>query len=354
MMYALLAAATIPTPSPAQLRYMATDFIALIHFNMGTFAHNGDPCCDATNWDVKAPYATGKTRDPATFNPVKLNTTQWFDSINALGANIAILTAKHGCGFLLWPTAATLPDGSAYGYNVGAKGAAIQRDVLREFVDAANAAGVGFGFYYSIMKSFYLCHSFSGTNSCTKKVLPGQHNFTATQHADITAGDRAVDAVWRDDQVDSALGGFGDLMVKLQPQAAGTPENPTAWCGTESGHPSRDVALATCGRLAMAIMATPTAQIGCPSFATRNYSASTCGREPNLQAHPRRADTDLSRYRGARHGHGDRVLHRSGRPARHARGAVQGARRLGARVLRHARGVHVPQGIRSPSRCRRQ
>ena len=56
MMYALLAAATIPTPSPAQLRYMATDFIALIHFNMGTFAHNGDPCCDATNWDVKAPY----------------------------------------------------------------------------------------------------------------------------------------------------------------------------------------------------------------------------------------------------------------------------------------------------------
>ena len=26
-----------------------------IHFNMGTFAHNGDPCCDASNWDVKAP-----------------------------------------------------------------------------------------------------------------------------------------------------------------------------------------------------------------------------------------------------------------------------------------------------------
>ena len=69
MMYALLAAATIPTPSPAQLRYMATDFIALIHFNMGTFAHNGDPCCDATNWNVNASYAAGPTSDPATFNP---------------------------------------------------------------------------------------------------------------------------------------------------------------------------------------------------------------------------------------------------------------------------------------------
>ena len=59
----------IPVPSPAQLRYQSTDFVALIHFNMGTFAHNGDPCCDHTNWNVKADYATGKTSDPATFNP---------------------------------------------------------------------------------------------------------------------------------------------------------------------------------------------------------------------------------------------------------------------------------------------
>jgi hypothetical protein len=93
------------------------------------------------------------------------------ESITNLGANIAILTAKHGCGFGLWPTKSKLPDGSPYGYNVGAEGAAIQYDVLREFVNSANAAGVGYGFYYSIMKNFYLCHSFSGTNSCMKEVL---------------------------------------------------------------------------------------------------------------------------------------------------------------------------------------
>merc|ERR1719163_230313 len=101
---AAASAKRIPTPTAAQARYQDTDFIALIHFNMGTFAHNGDPCCDATNWDVKADYATGKTRDPATFNPKKLNTTQWFESISGLGANIAVLTAKHGCGFALWAT----------------------------------------------------------------------------------------------------------------------------------------------------------------------------------------------------------------------------------------------------------
>ena len=35
---------------------------------------------------------------------------------------------------------------------------------------------------------------------------------------------------------------FVELMERLQPNAAGTPRrNPREWCGTESGHPSRDV-----------------------------------------------------------------------------------------------------------------
>lgn len=94
------------------------------------------------------------------------------ESVTGLGANIAILTAKHGCGFTLWPTKSKLPDGSPYGYSVGSTDhtGVFQRDVLREFVDAANRNGVGYGFYYSIMKSFYLCHSFSGTNSCEREV----------------------------------------------------------------------------------------------------------------------------------------------------------------------------------------
>jgi hypothetical protein len=212
---------------------------------MGTFAHNGDPCCDASNWDVKAPYAAGKTSDPATFNPVKLNTTQWMESITGLGANIAILTAKHGCGFCLWPTKAKLPDGSPYGYSVGSEKSAIKYDVLAEFVASAKAAGVGYGFYYSIMKSFYLCHSFSGTNSCMKNVLPGQHNYTNTQYTDVVK--TQVTELWTnygnltEIWVDSGLGGLGELMDELQPQAVGTPRSPTDWCGTESGHPSRDV-----------------------------------------------------------------------------------------------------------------
>jgi hypothetical protein len=95
------------------------------------------------------------------------------------------------------------------------------------------------------MKSFYLCHSFSGSNSCLDTILPGQHNFTDEEYNSIVKQQLTelwteygnLTEVW----VDSALGGFGDLMVKLQPQAVGTPVNPTGWCGTESGHPSKDV-----------------------------------------------------------------------------------------------------------------
>jgi hypothetical protein len=47
---------------------------------------------------------------------------------------------------------------------------AVQADVLQMFVDSARAAGVGHGFYYSIMKNYYLCHSFSGANSCMDTV----------------------------------------------------------------------------------------------------------------------------------------------------------------------------------------
>jgi alpha-L-fucosidase len=242
-----------------------TIVVALIHFNMATYARDGDPGCDSTNWNQRAPNATGPTSNPETFRPALLNTTQWFDSINALGAKIAVLTAKHGCGFLLWPTNATLPPvlseekdvrpfasstsrmtkqqttrrpPSPYGYHTN-------YDLLQDFVNSAEASGVGYGFYYSIMKNFFLCRSFEGTNSCAQTVLNGQHNVTDEEYHDIvnvhltelwTAyGDLAE--VW----IDSKLEGFGALMDELQPLAGGTPSNPRQWCGTESGFPSKNV-----------------------------------------------------------------------------------------------------------------
>lgn len=55
-----------------------------------------------------------------------------------LGASHAVLTAKHGCGFLLWPTNVTLPNGEEYDYCVDKKRSALKVSVLDEFVKSMN------------------------------------------------------------------------------------------------------------------------------------------------------------------------------------------------------------------------
>jgi alpha-L-fucosidase len=69
--------------------------------------------------------------------------------MSAMGAKYAWLTAKHGCGFLLWPTKTKLPSGSPYGYDVGAAGA-VKVDIVGEFMRECRARGIAPGLYYSL------------------------------------------------------------------------------------------------------------------------------------------------------------------------------------------------------------
>ena len=52
---------TIPKPTPAQLKYQKNEIMALIHFNMATFAKDGDPGCSEDNWNKHQKYASGPT-----------------------------------------------------------------------------------------------------------------------------------------------------------------------------------------------------------------------------------------------------------------------------------------------------
>ena len=45
--------AALPLPTPAQLWYQTGEIHALIHFNMATFAKDGDPGCQPDNWNTK-------------------------------------------------------------------------------------------------------------------------------------------------------------------------------------------------------------------------------------------------------------------------------------------------------------
>lgn len=237
-----------PKPTPPQVLYQRHEIMALIHFNMATYAGDGDPGCHAGNWNKGV-----ISSDPATFNPTKLNIDNWAESMTALGAKHAVLTAKHGCGHLLWPTKVTLPDGRSYSYSVGKKDSAIHLDVLDLFSKTMSKHGIGHGFYYSLTNNFYLnVHSHYVQNTT---LLPGQEKVTQAEFEAIAMAQ--VNELWSNYGNLTEIwfdGGYTtDLKTKItqllateQPNAVGfngegvTP-NPVCWVGTESGAPGGDV-----------------------------------------------------------------------------------------------------------------
>jgi alpha-L-fucosidase len=137
---------------------------------MATFFRNGDPGCGADNWNADPPASS-----PSSFAPTNLNCSQWADSMQDLGVTEAVLTAKHGCGFYLWPTTVTLPGGRPYGYSVNSS-----LNVLRLFTDAMNDRGIGHGFYYSLTNNFFL-NEFGFAVHDPSTLIPNQENVTQSQ-----------------------------------------------------------------------------------------------------------------------------------------------------------------------------
>ena len=83
------------------------------------------------------------TEDPRLFNPARLDARQWARAAKAGGFRTMILTAKHHDGFCLWPTETTDHSVRSSAWREG------RGDVVREFVDACRAEGLGVGLYLS-------------------------------------------------------------------------------------------------------------------------------------------------------------------------------------------------------------
>jgi alpha-L-fucosidase len=83
-------AQALPLPTAAQVAWQQGEIMALVHFNMATFFRDGDPGCSADNWQG----ATGSS-NPDSFAPSALNVSQWVDSMVAIKATEAVLTAKR-------------------------------------------------------------------------------------------------------------------------------------------------------------------------------------------------------------------------------------------------------------------
>jgi alpha-L-fucosidase len=117
-----------PTPSENQIRWQEMEYYAFVHFSLNTYT---DQSWGYGNEDVKL------------FNPKDLDCRQWARICKEAGMKGIIITAKHHCGFCLWPSKYTEYSVKNAPWKNG-KG-----DVVREMADACKEYGLKLGIYLS-------------------------------------------------------------------------------------------------------------------------------------------------------------------------------------------------------------
>lgn len=117
-----------PVPTENQMRVQEMEAYAFVHFSLNTYT---DASWGFGNEDVKL------------FNPEKADCRQWARICKESGMKGIIITAKHHCGFCLWPSKYTEYSVKNAPWKNG-KG-----DMVREMSDACKEYGLKFGVYLS-------------------------------------------------------------------------------------------------------------------------------------------------------------------------------------------------------------
>src|SRR5512138_1704377 len=133
-----------PLPSPKQLELQRSELTAYLHFGLATF----DP---------------GTAPPASAFNPTSFDAKEWVRELKNAGFRQAVLVAKHENGFCLWPTATTDYSVKSSPWKNG------QGDVVKEFTEAARAAGMRAGLYVSPID-----HYFPSTSAAYESYLRNQ------------------------------------------------------------------------------------------------------------------------------------------------------------------------------------
>ncbi|AMR31447.1 alpha-L-fucosidase [Mucilaginibacter sp. PAMC 26640] len=117
-----------PVPGTNQFRVQQMESYAFVHFSLNTYT---DQSWGFGNEDVNL------------FNPKELDCRQWAKTCKEAGMKGVIITAKHHCGFCLWPS-----DYTAYSVkNAPWKNG--KGDVIKEMADACKEYGLKLGIYLS-------------------------------------------------------------------------------------------------------------------------------------------------------------------------------------------------------------
>ena len=117
-----------PTPSENQMRWQEMEYYAFIHFSLNTYTDQ--------SWGYG-------DEDLNLFNPELLDARQWARICKEAGMTGIIFTAKHHCGFCMWPSEYTEYSVKNTPWKDG-KG-----DVVKELAEACKEYGLKFGVYLS-------------------------------------------------------------------------------------------------------------------------------------------------------------------------------------------------------------
>ncbi len=217
---------TIVFPSERQITWAQQEVGVLIHFDMPVYK----PDYNFRNWGTH-PEAT-------VFNPTELNTDQWLETAQKLGAKYAVLVAKHCSGFSLWPT-------EAHDYSVknspwkDGKG-----DIVKDFVESCKKYNIKPGIYASTTANGYLYVDNPGLVQEGSPVTQQEYNKIVTrQLTELWSNYGELFEIWFDGGVLSKEQGGADvlsLVQQLQPNTIafqgpyGHP-NLVRWVGNEEG-----------------------------------------------------------------------------------------------------------------------
>lgn len=204
-----------PRPTAAQLAWQRDELALFLHFGVNTFTDRE--------------WGDGR-EDPGIFNPVALDARAWARTARAAGFRAMVLTAKHHDGFCLWPTKTTSHSVVKSPWRGG------RGDVVREFVEACRAEGLGAGLYLSPWDRNHPAYGDS----------PRYNDVYADQLTELLTQYGRLNEVWFDGANGEGPNGkrqvydwprtFG-LVKKLQPNAVifsdAGPD--VRWCGNENG-----------------------------------------------------------------------------------------------------------------------
>ncbi len=212
-------------PTREQVKWAESEIGVIIHLDINIYAPE------------TFHYNNKNTLPPlSVFNPGRLNTDQWLGAAAKAGAKYAVLVAKHGTGFCLWPT-------KAHDYHIGntpfkdGKG-----DIVADFIRSCKKFNIKPGIYYNTNINTLLGSSFK---KFTEAEQQAYNKIVLAQLTELWTRYGKLFEIWFDGGVmtDEKMGiasGVTALIKEHQPQAIlfqgpSTCRNLIRWIGNEDG-----------------------------------------------------------------------------------------------------------------------